>query len=229
MLSFKKRAAADVPTPAATKVTVFFDDTGAVKKKDETGAVADLASGAQSGSSVWTLAVDESGASFAGWTVDVGTWASDGTVINQTATTASWKSAIYTATQPLAACYVQADLRINSGSGNPQLAGLVLGNSNSSPEVRIYSTTGTDFKGEIDAWKTAARLGPITLPGGPYATWVTVKILHIGGTLSVWFGTTLIGTSGSAGAADASAFRLVSYGSSVSFRNIKLWTMGLPA
>lgn len=51
MLSFKKRAAADVPTPAATKVTVFFDDTGAVKKKDETGAVADLASGAQSGSS----------------------------------------------------------------------------------------------------------------------------------------------------------------------------------
>lgn len=45
MFSFKKRAAVDVPTPAADKVTVFIDTTGAVKTKDEAGTVDDIAGG----------------------------------------------------------------------------------------------------------------------------------------------------------------------------------------
>lgn len=49
MLRFLKRLAADVPTPAADKVTLFVDTAGVAKLKDETGAVTDVG-GALSGS-----------------------------------------------------------------------------------------------------------------------------------------------------------------------------------
>jgi hypothetical protein len=40
MIRFTKRASADVTTPAANKVTLFIDDTGLVKTKNESGTVA---------------------------------------------------------------------------------------------------------------------------------------------------------------------------------------------
>lgn len=45
MIRFTKRAAADVTTPAANKVTFFIDDAGAVKTKNESGTVASVGGG----------------------------------------------------------------------------------------------------------------------------------------------------------------------------------------
>jgi hypothetical protein len=42
MLRFLKRASADVPTPAANKVTMFIDTTGTAKLKNESGTVSDV-------------------------------------------------------------------------------------------------------------------------------------------------------------------------------------------
>ena len=45
MIRFTKRAAAAVTTPAANKVTLFIDDTGAAKMKNESGTVSSVGGG----------------------------------------------------------------------------------------------------------------------------------------------------------------------------------------
>lgn len=184
---------------------------------------------APSGTSVWDLAVDESGTSFTNWTGTAGTWASDGTLINQTNTSVAHKYAVYNTNQPLAMCVIQLDVKLNSGTGGDQRAGILLGGSNAMNLYVQTTDSGTTFKIVAESHAAAVAKAAVTLAGTGYGTWYTIKALSTGSAISYWVGGTFIGTARSSGNADTTTLQLHGYSAAASYRNIKLWTFGLPS
>lgn len=97
MIRFLKKLAADVPTPATNKVTLFVDTAGAWKAKNESGTVSDVGGGASilqqdaeptspSANDLW-IDTDEVAAGGSGTTVAIATAsrASTDIVLNSTA------------------------------------------------------------------------------------------------------------------------------------------------
>lgn len=183
---------------------------------------------------VWEQSFEETGASFANWTSGGGTWSSDGTVIKQTDTGATWRTAFFNAVQQLAPSFVlQAEIKaVAAGAGALHVVGLVVGYSgtNSSPgmEAELRLDGGTRKFNFMRAFTSD------NLTISPYVwsddTFYTLKIATNGAFISAFINGTLVASAGSAGdiAGDARYLGLVSYGCEAHFKNISGWAMPLP-
>lgn len=180
-------------------------------------------------SGAWTTGITESGASFANFTSESGTWASASSIISQTATGASHRRCHHNTLVPIGSILVvQLDVRVNTGSGGADAAagfmvGHTGGGATSAWQVALEpnsDTAQTEISG-VSATNTMA----VTLA---LDTWYTLKAM-IGNWTSVYVDGTLLGTSyTSATANDADFFGLITYDAIADFRNITVKHLTLP-
>lgn len=185
---------------------------------------------AVAGGSAWTQVVNLSGASFTGWTGHSGTWASNGTIIQQTATGASVRRARYDTRIPAAGCVVSAEVRLPTGGSAVRSGGLLLGwpgaDAAGGVYVAIVDDASDTFQIGRDATATSINLATTVA----LDTWYTLKVRMFGNRVDGYKDGTLIG-SGSLDISDfdGSYLGLRAFDGTVDFRNIKLWALTLPS
>lgn len=211
------------PTDSAVTKLVFPNGTLAI-----VGHVATYTPAGAGGPVSWTLVVDESGASFANWTNIIGTWASDGTNIQQTAVSTTFKSAQLTAQTPFGFGPVIAECEVRfptagQGTGTFVHGGIVVGaigillNEGTTKQLHWQNYGVTDYRTLV----TTIALD----------TWYKIRVVLAGNTATVYKDGVLIGTTYTPSAIAFDYLYLGSYNSKVDFRNIKVWllTGGTPA
>lgn len=178
----------------------------------------------------WTLDVDENGTSFANYTAASGTWSSNGTEIIQTNTSASPRRAKYNTKVPIGwGTVYEADILFptsgQGGGGNIQ-GGLLLGfdGSNDGGLVVLLDKAvgGVEF-----AKESASSLATISTTVSLDTTY-TLRLVLASEIMSVYIDGTLFASQHVGELIyrqDASYVGLFSYGASVKWSNIKLWTM----
>lgn len=190
--------------------------------------------GGGGGINPWTQVVNESGSTITNWTALSGTWASNGTEITQTDASANLRFLRFN-TQIAGSTFVfQADINVVSAS-NPSNIGFARDVSNSSGTsnwfgVELHSngtnvnTIGTTNTGVVDS--TAINLtSAIT-----FGTFVTLRVYVTFEIADVYINGVYL-ASIPAPSFIATAFDSISlytYGSSVQFKNIKVWVPTLP-
>lgn len=192
------------------------------------------AGGGGSGTS-WTQDVNQSGASFAAYTVSGGTWASDGTIITQTATALSVARAYIATAYPMGfGAIAEVEVRFptaGAGTGTPRRGGVYLHTTGTGTGgVVIYLTESAN---QLTAdTESVSALGAFTHTVAK-DTWYKVRGVYSNGQLSGWVDGVLIGTWRvvQTGSHLGSFFGLFTYGTKVDFRNHKSWTLsgGAPA
>jgi hypothetical protein len=188
-------------------------------------------------SSAWTQVIDESGASFANFTGDSGTWASASSVIKQTDTAAVMHRAHYNTQVVQSHLIFEAEIQIKTVS-NDKIGGLLIGydgaNGTGSYEVRLNESVA----GNAGAIQTEnSGIGAFTTINTTIDidTWYKLRLVFAGDTVSIYLDGVLKGFSrgNSSGAGpteiDGHYVGLMSYGAETWFRNIKAWTLTLPA
>ncbi len=184
----------------------------------------------------WTLAVDESGASFAGFTAHAGTWASSGTIINQTNTAASAFRARYDTRVPTSHMVAQVEVRYPAGGVGLRSAGILLGwpgtNVANYPFIHLLRDTTNKFEvGQESLTNIVSET--VTLVDDTWYT-ITARVAgyRIDGYLDGVFkgSTNLGGGSSTITVSYLSHFvGLRAYDGPVDFRNFKVWVLTLPA
>lgn len=179
----------------------------------------------------WTQVVDEDGTSFANFTSIAGTWASNGTEITQTDTSASSKHARLTAELLTAYCVFEADVRIDSsGAGAISRVGLVAGyNGTIGASTIVYlegnATTGLEVTSDSEA---SAELGTTSFSFN-YDTFYTLRLVIAGNRVTAFVdGTQRLSVANTGGPLNTRYLALLSYGSAGRFQNIKMWRPVLP-
>jgi hypothetical protein len=193
-----------------------------------------------SGSLGWTLDVNQPGTSFAAWaanTSDGGTWASNGTQITQTSTSATVRRARLSAQTPLGwPTIVQCDVNFASISGGINRAGIGItdGTSTGWGFLTYLEATGDTVITELD---TQVVLGSYSVTVNT-ATWYTLRMVingywiasYVDGTFK---GNAMMNTGTNAAprnsAINSEFITLTTYGASVLFRNIKVWSLSTGA
>lgn len=188
----------------------------------------------------WTLDVNQSGASFTGWaanTSDGGTWSSNGTEIIQTSTSASVRRANKTAQTPLGwPMILQAECQVVTAVGGNNRVGIGITDGTSGGFGYVaYLDSGADVVAvEIDSSIAVASYAH-TLNT---ATWYTLRLVFGAYWVSVYVDGTFKGNAmlnvGTTAAPRNSAINseflsLISYGASVKWRNIKVWSLSTGA
>jgi hypothetical protein len=177
--------------------------------------------------SPWELVLDEDGTSFANFTGATGTWLSDAGVIKQTDATASVRRARYNTLVPNGALVFQAEVQSKNNNGDSQV-GFVIGFDGTnaggiSPSIRIFDD---DVRVDQDAVAASATFS-VTLA---IDTWYTLRVVTIGPMTSVYLDGTLLGTARTVVTnMNAAYIGLRTYNTAGWFRNIKAWTLTLPA
>lgn len=179
----------------------------------------------------WTLVTNESGNSFANWTASGGTWASNGTVIQQTDTGAAWRYAYLTTHVPLIQPFLhEVELRVPTSPGASDLyLGFWYKNlsvANVGQNIRVHRNSGTTWDVQaLDAG--GSGFDTYSIAGNPINTWMKLRVLHYGGGQTYWLDGTLLGSvvGGSLGGLDY--ISLSSYGCAADFRNFKIWNPNL--
>lgn len=174
----------------------------------------------------WTLAVDEDGTSFTNFTaLSGGSWASDGTTINQTDTGGSWRRAYYNTKIPAGAVLVyQADVQVITAGGS---GGLVVFDGSGGSGLSMHLRLGTGIRTDIDASSTIRDLS-VSLSA---STWYTLRIIAGSFIVSAYLDGAFVGNVSVAGRnfqANTDRIGLASFGASVKWRNIKAWYLTLP-
>lgn len=182
----------------------------------------------------WNQDVNESGASFANFTANTGTWASNGTVITQTNTDVAHRRARYNTLLPIAlpAIY-EAEVKITSGTG--ALAGFLIGYNGAAGTGGI-GVALDDLQNRIQVENGAVAIHDVTMtPTVTTGTFYKLRAIVNGVWVTVYVDGTLLGTA-NLGATntvdDPQAYvGLFCFGAAAEFRNIKVWTLstGLPA
>jgi hypothetical protein len=228
----------DIPTAEMDDTLVLAPDgAGGVEFRAETGG---------GGGVDWNQVINESGASFANFTSLSGTWASDGTIIQQTQapTGSNATEAYFTAAQAIGwGSILEFEARFpttGQGAGANIQAKVIMGSTNTggtTGAIAVVLETGTTDSVAIEkqgnanlkVWTTAIALD----------TWHKVRVVNNGVFLSAYLAGTLLGTTnllgmpGLAGTVQATAdyLKFSTYNAIVDWRNIKLWTLstGAPA
>lgn len=195
--------------------------------------------GAAGGGGGWTLGIDESGASFANFTSHDGTWASTGSIIQQTSGTSANHEAGITAIQPYGTpAIMQVECRAPS-SGQSTNANMSMG--------LFYGAQATPTSGYLGAyirWDSGAASSRIVLDsvgsanlatktsmGLVYDTWYTIRLLCNGGAYSMYIdGTLHINAYHALGNTTVFSLGLgTGFGMKADFRNLKVWYPTQPA
>lgn len=187
------------------------------------------------GGAGWNQDVDEDGSSFANFTAGNGTWASNGTVISQTATAASHSRAKYNTKIPygLPTIY-ECEVQIVDEYGS--------GDHSAGPLIGYDGATGTGGLAvqinRNDQTIQVERAGVAVLAAPAFTvaadTWYKIRAIVSGPWVSVYIDGTLLGSfnvDAVAGGNNAAFVGLITYACGAEFRNIKLWTLseGIPA
>lgn len=178
----------------------------------------------------WTQSVNELGASFAAWLSGGGTWDSDGTVIRQTNNAGAYAYARYNTILPLGLPFVlEAEVKVVSGAGGNRICG-----------IQIYdggTTGGIGFRidTESNQWtiehQGISSLIQVTMA---LAEGTFYKLRIVGGN-DVWsfYIDGVLVQSAFAHAfgpsIGANYVGLYTFGSVGNFRNIKVYTLSVPA
>ena len=188
----------------------------------------------------WNLDVNQSGASFAAWaanTSDGGAWSSNGTEIIQTNTGAAPRRARLSAQTPLGwPTIIQCDGQVVSSSGGVNRFGIGITDGTSGGLGFITRIdTGADSVGtELDS-QVNLSLYSMTLAE---TTWYTLRMVINGLWISVYVdgtfkGNAIMSVGGTAApknsVIDTNFLTLLTYGASVKFRNIKVWSLSTGA
>lgn len=220
--------AAAPATPSAGKVRLYAKTDGSLYQKDDAGTETGLGGGGGG----WTLTIDEDGTSFANFTGLSGTWASTGTIIQQTQTGAANKRAKYNTRVRTSAMVAQVDIRFPSASTGAA-AGILCGfpGTDISQYPIAFLSVGLD-KVTIGRESTTAPVDvAVTIN---LDTWYTLRVHVSGNGLEAFVDGTYYGaariesTNGNADN-DNSFVGLRTYDGAVDFRNFKVWTLDLPA
>lgn len=236
------------PDPPATPTSgqLWFDeDTGSTYLYYDTATPSPVwvEVGASSGSGIaWVQVVSESGTTDTNWTADngFGTWASDGTTINQSATTGTDWAAFYLKSDVNGSIndsvrrdmtIYEAEMQCVSGS----LMGLTFArrySDDSNSQIVVYLDPDTD------ALKAAVFGGANYLNDSltlATSTWYKLRLVLVGSSVDIYCDTgsgltyrasVFVQEEGGT----ACRFGLATYGNSAKFRNIKAWNanLGLP-
>lgn len=202
---------------------------GGLFVKDSSGRqIGPFITGASS-SSGWSLNMNEAGTSFTGWTAVNGTWSSDGTVIKQTNTAASTFRARFDTKIPITDVIYEAEIQLRS-SGAARVGGLLVGfdGSTTTGNVDVIIDEGNNVV-KIEVSGVATLISYSTTIN--VNTWYKIRVRSTGGFVTAWIDGTLIGTAGNnpSRSADSSYLGLMTFQAEVWFRNIKAWTVDLPA
>jgi hypothetical protein len=213
-----------------------FDFTGDISVS-VSGTQATVSVTAGAGGASWTQVVNESGASFANWTANDGTWASTGTIIQQTAApSATEREARYnTKIQFGWPTIVEAEIRAPSagqGTGANIQVKLILGEDGASGtqgHAAVFEFGTTD---QVQ-WE---RHGNALIRGINNTLnldqWYKLRIIVSGPWISYILDGTHLGNSyASVVQPTADYLMLATYNAIADFRNIKVWTLsgGAPA
>lgn len=213
----------------ASRLAVGANDTVLTADSSEATGLK-WATPASSGS--LTLALDENGSSFANFTGTAGTWASTGTIIQQTNTAATTSQrARYNNKLPIGGHFVyQADIRMPSSGqvSGTNMAGITAyndGASNPGNGMAVLLREGAGVDIEHDATGLTRTLtATINLD-----TWYTLRAVSAGAQVTVYLDGTILGTTVltmSSTTRDFIGFR--TYNAIADYRNIKLWHIALP-
>lgn len=229
--------ASDATDPHSAAGYVKETDANYVDLTD--GGATTLHSHAGSSGASWTQVINESGASFANWTGVSGTWASDGTSINQTDTSAATHLAKYnTKVEHGYGLIYELEFRYpTTGQGSsPRQAAMVLGfdgtNNNNNLVVKPYQSFA-QIEVEADNVAIFRDFQSVTIT---LDVWYKLRAVMVGPWMSVYRDGVLLGTTNITnqnitvrGGADF--LGLMSYSSLINFRNIKAWVLtgGAPA
>jgi hypothetical protein len=177
----------------------------------------------------WALGINESGTSFANFTAGSGTWASDGTTINQTDTAESFRMARHNTKLGLGyGAVVEVEVYFSAagqGGGGFNYAAILLGtdgSTNGAAAVILDRANG------LMRWQLFGATDIRTVATTVAAdTWYTLRAVANGNRITGYKDGTLIGTTLVA-ATNPTAIDYVglgTYASTVKFRNFKAWTL----
>ena len=211
---------------AAADVTIA-DAGGYFTGTDVETALQELGAAGGAGGSPWELVVDQDGSDFSGWTGGSGTWASAGGIIQQTATSGE-RYARYNTKLSHAALLMEAEMRFPTTTG---MAGIVVSQiSGTTPNVVVRMQQGSTNV-EITHYGVAVRRTMTGPSSKATATWYKLRALVIGTNITVWEDATRLGTTWDVTGITNGAGDLVGLWTDgdADFRNIKAWTLALPA
>ena len=179
----------------------------------------------------WTLSIDQSGSSIAGWTVVDGTWASAAGIIQQT-NGAGENNLRYDTLVPMAGIVAQIEFRIpTTGNSGDDYVGLDLGGESTfaTSSQRLYVKRSGSSTIEVARAAVAGITAGVTLN---YDTWYTLRAVVSGAVVSGYLDGVLKLTVhlNYAASADfnASYFGIFTSSAVADFRNIKVWTPTQP-
>ena len=205
-------------------------ESGGADEIDVTGLT-----GAGGGGVGWNQDVNESGASFANFTGVSGTWASNGSEIQQTnAGTGAYRTARYNTILPLGLPWIfETEIRVDSTPGATPLAGVIIAYDGTANGGGIGVSLEADANVvKIDQAQIAAR-GTLAHTINE-TTWYKLRVVSTGWWFSIYVDGTLKGTieAGAGASGDPQSYiGLITFNATVSYRNLKFWTLstGLPA
>jgi hypothetical protein len=185
----------------------------------------------------WIQDVDQDGSSFAAWTAHVGTWASTGTIIQQTQAPTGifrWASIL---NMPLGfPVIMEAEVRLpttGQGTGADVRAGIVVGGLNASPGptggVGAFINCGTTNRVHFETVNVSAERTVNQTVNKDQ--WYKIRV-SIAGFVSMWVdGTLVLGGGFSQSNNKREAIAIATFNAIADFRNIKVWIMrdGAPA
>lgn len=190
--------------------------------------------GTGGGAGDWfNLALNNTGNSLTGWTARDGTWASNGTIIQQTNAAASDFNVQYDTLLPLAGFIAQCEVRLPSSNTTDDYIGMDLGINSASTTntgLRVYlKKSGTSLI--VATFQSGAETGAPTVTVN-YDTWYTLRAVVFGSRISAYLDGTLMYTAAITHATvsvhDARYFGLFTALAVGDFRNIKVWVPNLP-
>lgn len=186
----------------------------------------------------WTQDVNEDGTSFANFTGATGTWASNGTIIQQTDSTSGTKFARHSTARVTGnVLIVQCDVRSPSSGqvgGSNESLGIMLrtasGGSSGAPIFGLRWDSGASGRAYWEANASSLKgTSSMTLNRD---TWYTLRVVAADGVISGYVDGTLKGsyTIGAPDAADVSYVGMITqWQLKGDFRNFKVWSLTLPA
>lgn len=180
--------------------------------------------------SPWATTVNEAGSSFAAWLSGGGTWDSDGTVIRQTNNAGSYAYARYNTILPLGLPFVvEAEVKVVSGAGGNRICGIQIYDGGTSGGIGFRIDT------ESNQW-TIEHQGISSLIQTTMAlaegTFYKLRIVGGNDAWSFYIDGVLVQSAFAHAfvpSISANYFGLYTFGSVGNFRNIKVYTLTVPA
>lgn len=211
-------------------------DTATTAETDDTLVLApDGAGGVEwvtptAGGGGWDLVVDEDGTTFTNFTSISGTWASTGSIIQNTDGSGE-KFCYYNVKQATALMIVQCEVRFPSAEAGTSFVGVTMGGTIGAPNlsVMISRTTTNINVNRVGTAILKTITNPTTFVND---VWYTLRVLLSGNSCSVWIDTLFASSvvnMAMTPSEDGARVGLGTDSSQGDYRNFKVWTPTMPA